>query len=86
MVARLAKRSNSDRRRAPPVGPIHEELDELAVAEARSVLIVPAEASLLPGDARSQLVEFLVNRSDRQGAPAVTIRPFCESCDHRSPP
>ena len=45
MVARLAKRLNGDRRRALPVGPLHEELEELALAEARAVLIAPAGRS-----------------------------------------
>ena len=73
MVARLAKRLNSDRRRALPVGPIHEELDELAVAEARSVLIAPAEASLLPGDARSP--EAVGNELERLYASLEAVTP-----------
>ncbi len=73
MVARLAKRLNGNRRRALPGGPIHEELDELAVAEARSVLIAPAEASLLPGDARSP--EALGNELERLYASLEAVTP-----------
>ncbi len=73
MVARLAKRLHGDRGRALPVGPIHEELDELAVAEARSVLIAPAEASLLPGDARSP--EALGNELERLYASLEAVTP-----------
>ena len=73
MVARLAKRLNRDRRRAPPVGPMHEELDELAVAEARSVLMAPAEASSLPGDAPSP--EGLGNELERLYASLEAVTP-----------
>jgi phosphoribosyl-ATP pyrophosphohydrolase len=73
MVARLAKRLNGDRRRALPVGPIHEELNELAVAEARAVLIAPAEASPLPGDAGSR--DALSNELERLYASLEAVTP-----------
>jgi phosphoribosyl-ATP pyrophosphohydrolase len=43
MVARLAKNSNGDRRRALPAGVIHEELNQLLAADARSVAIAPSD-------------------------------------------
>ena len=73
MVARLAKRLNGDRRRALPLGPIHEELNELAVAEARAVLIAPDDASPLPGDARSP--EALGNELERLYASLEAVTP-----------
>jgi phosphoribosyl-ATP pyrophosphohydrolase len=53
MVARLAKTLNGDRRRAAPVGVIHENVNELADAEACTVRIAPSEASDAPRDAGS---------------------------------
>ena len=73
MVARLAKRLNSDRRRAMPVGPIHEKLDELGVAEARAVLIAPSEASHLPRYAGKP--EPLGNEIDRLFASLEAVTP-----------
>jgi len=43
MVARLAKSSNSDRRRAASAGAIREELDELCAADARAVRIASSD-------------------------------------------
>lgn len=45
MVARLAKNLNVDRRRAAPVGVIHEDIKALAEAEAHTVCIAPSETS-----------------------------------------
>jgi phosphoribosyl-ATP pyrophosphohydrolase len=42
MVARLAKNLNADRRRAPPVGAIHENLNELWAPDARNLRIAPS--------------------------------------------
>jgi len=64
MVARVAKRLNGDRRRALPVG---------ALAEARTVLIAPAQASLLPGDARSP--EAVGNELERLYASLEAVTP-----------
>jgi len=44
MVARLSRSLHSVRRRAPPVAPINQELDELTAAEAGAVPMAPAEA------------------------------------------
>jgi hypothetical protein len=73
MVARLAKRLHGDRRRALPVELICEELNELAVAEARAVLIAPAEASPLPDDAGSR--DALGNELERLYASLEAVTP-----------
>jgi len=73
MVARLAKRLNGDRRRALRFGPIREQLDELALAEAHAVLIAPAKASPLPGHARSP--EALGNELERLYASLEAVTP-----------
>jgi phosphoribosyl-ATP pyrophosphohydrolase len=73
MVARLAKQFNDHRRRVPPVGPIHEELNELAGPEARAVLIAPTETSSLPGDGGSP--EALGNELERLYASLEAVTP-----------
>ncbi len=74
MVARLANRLNGNSRHALPVGLIHEELEELALAEARVVLMAPAEALALPGDARSP--EAVGNELERLYASLETVTPY----------
>jgi phosphoribosyl-ATP pyrophosphohydrolase len=59
MVARLAKNSNTDRRRAPLVGAMREVLDELWAADGRDVRIAPSGVEASYGNELDRLYAAL---------------------------
>lgn len=73
MVARLAKNPDGNRKRLMPVGSVPIELNELDVAEARTVRTAPSGASLSPG--REVPAPPLGNEVDRLYASLDAVTP-----------
>jgi phosphoribosyl-ATP pyrophosphohydrolase len=59
MVARLAKNLNAERRRAPPVGALNEDLNALWVADASDVRIAPSAGAESGGNELDRLYAAL---------------------------
>jgi phosphoribosyl-ATP pyrophosphohydrolase len=59
MVARLAKNGNAERRRAPPVRPVSEDLDALWVNDTHGVGIAPAGGVDVQGNELDRLYAAL---------------------------